>query len=1149
MLSSNQPKYSTFGGAASIVHPREAASWFSQVFLTWCTPLVHLQYALNIEDIWQLEAANTAESNTKRFLTAFGRSKSVFRACANVYGAWFAVAGVLGLVLRLLELVGPIVLQKIVGATNDRASSHLYYWLAVLLVSKVARAILWSHMVMLEDILGIQYVHIHPFLGRISCVCRFVGGLKGALFQRLVSKASVQPGEVPDLANVYSADMDNLLWASISFNNLWIMPTQILVISYLLYQELGVAAFAGFGMLLLSLCLGTFISTIQSKAFDRVSTARDDRMQAVKETFGSILIVKLHAWEQRCRAKIQSLRDIEMGHVWTLMFSGAISIFVLWASPLFVSMTSFAMYTMVLGQPLTASKVFTALALFRLLQNPMSEIPDDITVIVEAKVSLDRIQEYLDQADQPTRPAPAVAPESQDTVIAIENGTFTWGDDGGAPILKNVSLTVSRGDLVVVHGKVGSGKSSLCMAILGEMHQTEGTTGVYGSTAYCSQEPWIQQMSVRDNILFGSPFDSRKYTRVVEACGLLPDFGLMAFGDLTEVGSKGRNLSGGQKARISLARACYSDADIVILDAPLAAIDAVVQKQIMTKCVETLLKTRTVILVTHNGDIISSPNVNRLLELDDGGMDFVQVKPSGQLPQVVTEPVGSSSTHYETDDKTRTRTFSASFVSPRLLATHNKWREHFELALSEDTNDEVRAEGHVDTSVYGAFISACGGTSTVVLICVIQSFWQGFQIASDVWLGQWTASSDAAERTTWYMGVYAACCFGSVVMVLCRSIAIATSGLKASRHLFDSMTTSLLGTTMSFYDANPIGRVINRYAQDTASIDTRLPYSFGGLTAMFFAVVGSLLTSLAVVQWFGLLFLPILHLYVRLSQMYLRPSRELSRLKNITNSPVLTYLDEIEHGFSLLRAFGTTYLQQAIDRHAHHVNVNHQMWYAKVAVDMWFETCISLQGTAIVMIVATGLVVFRSALSAGLVGLAFNYVLMADACIVDLVKTYSSLEVGMVAPERVLQYCGLENEDPSAHSTASLTLTKGAISFNKVQFRYKPTSELVLRDLSCDIAGGEKIGIVGRTGAGKSSLTMVLFRMYPLVSGSILLDGRDIATVAKQDLRRHLSIIPQSPVLFKGTLRQYLDPFGSFDDAALWSVVSKAGLHPLVSDI
>ncbi|RHY00540.1 hypothetical protein DYB25_009035, partial [Aphanomyces astaci] len=1117
-------KYATFGLRVLQRHPAVSASLFSKLFLSWCMPLVRRTHQLQMEDIWSLQDINTCEFNTDRFAAEFDKNHSVVWSALRVYGNSFAVTGIWTASTRLLELVGPMVLGQVVASTGDM--THLYQWLFILLVAKLSKAFLASHTILLEETMGI----------------RFVGALKGLLFRKLLSKGTnCRPDGVVELANAYSSDMDALLLGCKAFHNLWIMPIQIAIASAMLYREIGAASFAGMGVIALVMGFSAIVSRRQSSAYRDVATARDDRMQVVKETFGSILIVKLHAWEDRCREKILQRRTtgietfhleqlvmtcgrVELEHIWTFMVIAASSIFSFWAGPLFVSTASFATYTVVLELPLTASKVFTSMALFRLLQIPLSDLPMHVTSVLQAQVSLQRILSFLQQPDKPMRPQP---PKHHDgpTMVVIENGTFAWDQgEGVAPTLKNVSLTVSRGDLVVVHGKVGSGKSSLCMAILGEMHQTEGTTGVYGSTAYCSQEPWIQQMSVRDNILFGSPFDSRKYTRVVEACGLLPDFGLMAFGDLTEVGSKGRNLSGGQKARISLARACYSDADIVILDAPLAAIDAVVQKQIMTKCVETLLKARTVILVTHNGDIISSPNVNRLVELDDGGMDFVQVKPSDQLPQVVTEPVGSSTTHYETDDKTRTRTFSASFVSPRLLATHNMWREHFELALSEDTNDEVRAEGHVDTSVYGAFISACGGTSTVVLICVIQSFWQGFQIASDVWLGQWTASSDAAERTTWYMGVYAACCFGSVVMVLFRTIAIVTSSLKASRHLFDSMTTSLLGTTMSFYDANPIGRVINRYAQDTASIDTRLPNSFSGLTAMFFAVVGSLLTSLAVVQWFGLLFLPILYLYVRLSQMYLRPSRELSRLKNITNSPVLTYLDEIEHGFSLLRAFGTTYLQQAIDRHAHHVNVNHQMWYAKVAVDMWFETCISLQGTAIVMIVATGLVVFRSALSAGLVGLAFNYVLMADACIVDLVKTYSSLEVRMVAPERVLQYCGLENEDPSAHSTASLTLTKGAISFNRVQFRYKPTSELVLRDLSCDIAGGEKIGIVGRTGAGKSSLTMVLFRMYPLVSGSILLDGRDISTVAKQDLRRHLSIIPQSPVLFKGTLRQYLDP-------------------------
>ncbi|CAK4541672.1 unnamed protein product [Aphanomyces euteiches] len=283
--------------------------------------------------------------------------------------------------------------------------------------------------------------------------------------------------------------------------------------------------------------------------------------------------------------------------------------------------------------------------------------------------------------------------------------------------------------------------------------------------------------------------------------------------------------------------------------------------------------------------------------------------------------------------------------------------------------------------------------------------------------------------------------------------------------------------------------------------------------------------------------------------MYLQPSRELSRLQNVTNSPVLSFLDEVEDGFTLLRAYGSVYLKQATDRHAHHVDVAHQMWFGKVIVDMWFELWIQLQGTAIVLVVATGLVFFRPLLSAGMVGLAFNYVLMADASIASLVYGYSGLEINMVAPERVIQYCNLEDEEPNPVVRGEFKLTEGAIEFNHVQFRYKPTGELVLRDLTSSIRGGEKIGIVGRTGAGKSSLTMVLFRMYPIESGSISIDGRDISTIAKQELRQQLSIIPQSPVLFKGTLRQYLDPFESFDDAALWSVVSKAGLHTLVSEM
>ncbi|RHZ31753.1 hypothetical protein DYB26_003042 [Aphanomyces astaci] len=898
-------KYATFGLRVLQRHPAVSASLFSKLFLSWCMPLVRRTHQLQMEDIWSLQDINTCEFNTDRFAAEFDKNHSVVWSALRVYGNSFAVTGIWTASTRLLELVGPMVLGQVVASTGDM--THLYQWLFILLVAKLSKAFLASHTILLEETMGI----------------RFVGALKGLLFRKLLSKGTnCRPDGVVELANAYSSDMDALLLGCKAFHNLWIMPIQIAIASAMLYREIGAASFAGMGVIALVMGFSAIVSRRQSSAYRDVATARDDRMQVVKETFGSILIVKLHAWEDRCREKILQRRTtgietfhleqlvmtcgrVELEHIWTFMVIAASSIFSFWAGPLFVSTASFATYTVVLELPLTASKVFTSMALFRLLQIPLSDLPMHVTSVLQAQVSLQRILSFLQQPDKPMRPQP---PKHHDgpTMVVIENGTFAWDQgEGVAPTLKNVSLTVSRGDLVVVHGKVGSGKSSLCMAILGEMHQTEGTTGVYGSTAYCSQEPWIQQMSVRDNILFGSPFDSRKYTRVVEACGLLPDFGLMAFGDLTEVGSKGRNLSGGQKARISLARACYSDADIVILDAPLAAIDAVVQKQIMTKCVETLLKTRTVILVTHNGDIISSPNVNRLVRLEDGSTEHSHVKPSEpvvaakvadvvvKIPCVVAKPVMDN------------RSMPSPLWSPRTMEAGDKWNEHFDHAISETVGEEERAVGRVGLDVYASYIAAFGGWRTIGLLFVFQTATQVLQVGSDVWLGVWTSSDDAVVQTKWYLGIYTSLCLGMMVAVLCRTILVAVSGVRASRVMFGKMMSALISTPMSFFDDTPLGRVVNRFAEDMSLIDIWLPFSYAGVAGWFFSVASSLLTAMfvvttdTVVRWCGLLFLPMIYVYIRVAQLYLRPSRELTRLWNVTNSPVLSFLDEIEHGPSI----------------------------------------------------------------------------------------------------------------------------------------------------------------------------------------------------------------------------------------------------------
>ncbi|OQR87460.1 ATP-binding Cassette (ABC) Superfamily [Achlya hypogyna] len=1101
-------KYATFSHSPS-AHPQTSASAISRLFLSWALPVIRTKRRLDLDDTWELLPEHSCAANTASITTAYTASSSVVKSFLRVYGGAYAWMGILGLIIRLLELVGPIVLNRVVSGAATPA--QLYQWVGLLFLSMATRAFVYGHCVVLEETTSL----------------RFSSGLKGLLFAKLLGKGAGPSEDVPELANVYASDMETLHWGLISLLNIWIMPVQIIAIVYMLFNEIGVAAFAGLTIIVGSLLLGGIVAKWESAAYESICDARDDLMKAVKETFGAVLILKLHAWEAQAAAKLHDLRTTELGFVKDMMRADVYGIFFLYAAPLFVSMASFATYTLLLGQTLTPAKIFTSLALFRMLQDPMSDLPSATTQIIEAREALSRIDEFLAQPDKPA-PAPQL-PTAPEVVLAMQGIDASY--DNAAPHLTALSFEVRRGDLVVVHGKVGSGKTSLCRAILGELHTLGGVMAVHGRVSYCPQEAWIQHMSLRDNILFGHPFDARRYASVIDACGLVADFELMSAGDQTIANSKGGNLSGGQKARIGLARACYSDADIVLLDAPLAAIDAVVQSEIMEKCIRGLLRTKTVVLVTHNEDIIASEGVNRILHMDDGRIVDNEVRKPSMVQEL--SPVASGSEGVA-------------------VAKGDRWSDYFQHAMDEESeekaeNEEHRAEGQVAGAVFANYFAACGGTRAIAIIVMSQLLWQSFQVASDVWLSHWTTSAATADETPFYLSVYGGICLASILMVLVRSVSLFQAALRGSRRLFDAMTAALLAAPMGFFDANPSGRIINRYSTDMSSIDMWLPYNFGEFTSKLAVLATSLATSIVVVQWCGLLFIPILLAYVKLTQIYLQPSRDLYRLVTVSSSPVLSFLEEMEHGFAVIRAFGASFVTKQLDRHAHHVDANNRAEYCKLIVDQWFEIAIQLQGTAVVMVVAVSLVYWRQNLSAGLVGLAFNYILVANSYVAQLAQSWARIELNMVGPERVLEYCSLPAESTEEPSQ-SWQLQAGAIEVSNVDFQYTKTSDLVLRDVSFSIEAGEKIGIVGRTGAGKSSLTMVLFRMYPLVAGSIAIDGRNIASVPLSDLRRQISIIPQNPVLFKGTLRQYLDPFDAFSDDDLWTALRKVKMDILSLD-
>ncbi|GAB9474415.1 Abc transporter c family member 5 [Globisporangium polare] len=1095
------------------------ASFCSRLLFSYAYPLFEVGNArqLAMGDMWELEgdnqSVNAFESYNKHYLK---HNKSVTRAIVSTYGVPFFICGLGALFSAGCAVFAPAVLHHVIDAFTapEIDLEDLYVWLGAFFASRIINAVLAAHIDFYLEVVAL----------------RLTVALKSLLFRKATRKSIQSKGDSStkevDISNLYTADVDNILYAAFQINKLWILPLQIGVVVSMLYSVIGAAAFAGLGIIVVSMALSLGIAIASGGAFQSIMVRKDERMKAVKEAFGAIQIVKFNAWEGKFAQKIGKLRAFELESVAKYLYITACSIFVLWASPIFVSTISFTVYALGMGQTLTAAKVFTAIALFNAIRDPLRDLPTVIQQLIQAKVSLNRMSEFLQLPEHnpgnviredPTQP--------KDVVIAVENGTFGWSND--TPLLKNVNVVVKKGDLVVVHGTVGGGKSSFCSALLGEMNTISGSIFVRDRVAYYSQQSWIQNMTIRDNILFGTAFDEHKYQRVLEVCGLLPDLAQLSGGDATEIGEKGVNLSGGQKARVSLARACYSDADVFILDSPLAAVDAVVQSEIFSKCFCGLLQHKTIVLVTHSPDIIASEAANYKILVEDG------------------ELKGSRK------DAVHPRSFYASSVSPSKLKEAIDGEEKLSSDEKDKTDagrlvvEEERAEGRVSKEVFLGYFKYVGGVRMCVLLLLVQTLWQGFQIGSDLWLSHWTGQKRGEydeQATEHNLSIYALLGAGGALMVLVRAVTVSFLGLRASRSLFDSMTRSLLNAPLKFFDANPIGRIVNRYSDDMAAVDFRIAFAFGTFTTMLSFTVFQLATAVYTVKFLGLLILPLVYMYVKVGNFFLAPSREISRLWKVGDSPVLSHVSETEEGVTLLRAFGPDYVERALNENLKRIDVVNKIWFTMNVGRQWFQVRMQLLGCGVVIVVVSSLVYLREFVSPGLVGLAFSYALSVDGSISSLVQIYSWLEIIMVSPERIMEYAAI----PAEGSEKLLVLepaaqwpSHGSISFQDVVFSYKEGTPAVLKSLSFDIQSNEKIGIVGRTGAGKSSLTMALFRINELDSGRILIDGEDISGMPLRTLRSRLSIIPQAPVLFKGTLRAYMDPFDEFTDAEIWSALGK----------
>ncbi|KAF0713899.1 hypothetical protein As57867_004154, partial [Aphanomyces stellatus] len=1160
-------------------NPGRYASVFSQLFFSWATPLMAQgnQRPLDKDDLWPVDDDLRCDAVSHTFAASFATTNSIPGSIKAIFGWQFVWIALLQGGTLAASLYGPVVLKLILAAMESSTAFDMpsvVHLVVSLFAINAAAALMGAHSVFLSQLVTVK----------------ITSALQHLLFQKAMRLNATcrRDKTAGEIANMFSADVEMIKNFTSYAVNVVLAPIQIIVTLVLLYNLIGWVAFVSFVMVFLTMFANAFSARDIHETQQALMTQRDGRMKSINEVFGAMQIVKFNAWEERFAAKITAERDAELRSLWRFGRLMAQMVVMAYMGPVLVTITSFAMYTLVMKQVLTASKIFTVISLLNLLKGPMYLLPAVLMRMAQAMVAVQRFQEFFDLTDQDptlvTTPA-TVEPTKRrqyandNVVVAVDHATIGW--DETKPLFEDVNLTIKQGEFVVVHGAVGEGKSSICAALLGEMDKFEGSIFVGGRVAYYSQQAWIQNMTIRENILFGKPYDRVKYNRVLEACALTKDLALFAAGDRTEIGQKGVNLSGGQKARISLARACYSDADIYILDSPLSAVDAIVQNEIFTKCFLGLLRHKTIVLVTHSPEIIDSKFIDRTIEVKDGHLLETALASQKDSQEPSVEPLASRfvfgivmnpdddallsddlpSTSvprmYDLAPSPSSLVWDGSPVFTPLGRTASSTPLFDEQATGRLVDDEEMSTGRVSSNVYRTYFNAVGGWPTLLSIVGSSVLWQLLTVASDLWLNVWssTATSVSPEeftrQTGFYLGIYSAVAIIAVLSSWLQTAATMGAAVDASRSLFRQMTDALLGAPMHFFDTNPIGRILNRYSNDMSTVDTTLPQIWYSLIPMISIVTFGLGTSMVVIQWYSLAILPLLYVYVMIGNFYVTPAREIERVTKTTKSPLLNLVSESIEGVLVIRAFGARHVERFQRMNARNIDTNNEAVVAAQVLAQWYMIRVQLT-TAVIMFIAMAAMVYLHAfLSPGVVGLALTYLLSNMSYIEGIIQVWTQLETSMVGPERISQYSNIPAEAPRVISGAVAKdwPTNGDIEFDNVSFRYKDNDPLVLKDVNVHIQSGEKIGIVGRTGAGKSSLTMALFRINELASGCIKIDGMDIAKVGVKTLRSAIAIIPQTPVLFKGTLRNYLDPFGEFSDDELWACLHKVKLAERIGGV
>eukprot|EP01133_Synstelium_polycarpum_P002439 gene2439-2772_t len=1215
----------------------ESANLASRITFWWINPVLRKGFKdpLDMSDVPRLTDMDWAVNLSAKFEAAWEHQltlpkPSLPKALSAAFGPHFYVAAIFKAVQDALIFVGPILLGKVISfvKSGNDPSHNTYDGMVYVLFYFLAPVI--------------QSLTLHQYFHRCFRVGMWLRSAVVTCVYKKALRTSLREGTtVGEIVNLMSVDAQKFMDLCPYLHMIWSALAQIIVALILLYMRLGPAIFAGLGVMLIVIPINLYVSNLAKKRTVVAMKLKDKRTKAVNEVLNGIKVIKLYSWEQSFMEHVKSIRDSELGVMTIIKYIQGFSLLLWSMSPIFVSVTTFGVF-IALGGKLDATIAFPALSLFNVMQFPINMLPMVVSNIIEASVSVGRLENFLLRKDLDPNVVKRTIDEP-DVVIKMESATLEW--ESGRETLKNINLTVRTGELVAIVGQVGAGKSSLISSLVGDLDNPSGSVAVKGSVAIVTQQAWIQNATLKNNIIFASEPNEEKYNQVVQACCLLPDIAILPGGDQTEIGEKGINLSGGQKQRVSIARAVYDNADIYLLDDPLSAVDAHVGRSLFTHVIgnEGILKGKTRVLVTHAVHYL--PFVDRIIMMKDGRIveegtyTDLMSNEEGHLTALMShnntnqaeEEILDEDEESIEDDVAVEDTFeddqvkedphmedipidggAAVVVSPRqdaededddqpLIIRSSSGSNHSSLRKSTSSSrdgiqlkrsirrsasaknpgatsgssgagaeaataspviikdnkiitTESRQEGKVSLKVYFSYFKAIGAllTSSVLM------FYIGTQVLSILanwWLSKWSdAGSDSKNplsnsQSKYYLSIYVAFSMGAVGTTFFRSFGMVFSSIRGSKLFHEKMFSAVIRSPMSFFDTTPIGRILNRFTKDQFTLDEGIARTLGMFLNTFCQVFGSIIVIALVSPFIILAMIPVAALFYFIQRYYLNSSRELTRLESISRSPIYAHFSETLAGVSTIRAFGQT--EKFVLENERLLDDNQKCYYINISANRWLALRLEFLGACIVTSTVLYAILAKNHISSGTAGLVITYALAITANMNWMVRMSCDLENSVVSVERIQEYCQLPSEAP-LHNDTRVPATwpeQGSVVFKDLWLAYREGLDPVLRGISCQIEPRHKIGIVGRTGAGKSSLTQALFRLVEPLRGTIEIDGIDITELGLHDLRSRISIIPQDPVLFAGTFRSNLDPFSKYTDIQIWEAIERAHLKKAIQDL